>query len=82
MILINVKCVELNRIFDFRVDEHARISRILEDMTEVIGKYAHLGGVSPDAAFVLCDEKRGVRLEGASTLAESRVEAGDTLTLI
>ncbi|MBR3644499.1 MAG: EsaB/YukD family protein [Parasporobacterium sp.] len=82
MILINIQCIELNQIFDFRADEYAPVSQLLEDMVEVICKYAHLSDSDPASSFLLCDSRRGRILDGASTLAESNISAGDTLMLI
>lgn len=83
--MINVYFAKLKRSYDFKVDETAEVDAVLTEMTETIAQKEHLvwdaeeQGTPP---FLLCDTERGLFLDPAATLEESKVRPGDTLLLV
>ena len=82
MIIVNVVFGEMNKAYDFKVEESEKIQQIVEEMVEMSAEKEHLNLSKHSGLFLLCDQKKQKVFSPYRTLAEEQVGYGDTLFLI
>lgn len=82
MIIVNVVFGEMNKQYDFKVDETEQIGMLTDEMVGMIAEKEHLNRSKHSGVFLLCDQQRQRVFPPDSTLAEQQVAYGDTLFLI
>lgn len=82
MILVNVFFQEINRSYDFRIDEKSKIEKVIEDMAEMIALKEHLTMADCPGMYLLCGKSAERIFNPDTTLAENGVSTGDTLLLV
>ena len=82
MIIVNVVFGEMNKAYDFKVEESEKIQQIVEEMVEMIAEKEHLNLSKHSGLFLLCDQKKQKVFSPYRTLAEEQGGYGDTLFLI
>ena len=82
MIIVNVVFGEMNKAYDFKVDETEEVRLLVDEMVGMIAEKEHLNVSKHSGLFLLCDQKRQRVFTPDTTLAEQQVAYGDTLFLI
>lgn len=82
VILVDITIPALDNTFDFMLDENTPVDKIIMEVIEMISKQTHSGKVSDTEEFMLCDYKRGQRLESHQTLYQAGIEDGSSLLLV
>lgn len=82
MILVDIYVPVLDKTYDFRLDENARIEDVTEEIAEVICQYEHCELKGDAADLILCQTTRHCILAMDSTLSQSGVGTGDCLSLL
>lgn len=82
MIIVNVVFGEMNKEYDFKIDETEQIRLLVDEMVGMIAEKEHMNLSKHSGLFLLCDQKRQRVFPPGSTLAEQQVQYGDTLFLI
>lgn len=82
MIIVNVVFGEMNKEYDFKVDETEPISLLVDEMVGMIAEKEHLNLSKHSGLFLLCDQQKRKVFDSDSTLAQQQVAYGDTLFLI
>ena len=82
MIIVNVVFGEMNKAYDFKVDETEKIRLLVDERVGMIAEKEHLNVSKHSGLFLLCDQKRQKVFSPDSTLSEQQVAYGDTLFLI
>lgn len=81
MILVDIQIPVLAEIYDFALDEEARISEVLEEILEVTARKENIS-VEDEERMQLFALRQESLLDKNGSLREQGVEAGDRLVLI
>lgn len=82
MIMVEIYFAELNRTYDFRVEENVAVAQLVED---VVGKIAQLERIPVEkdpGVFILCSKRDRRIFDRDTTLAQNRICSGDQIMLI
>lgn len=82
MIIVNVRFAEMNKSYDFKVDETQPIYVVTDEMVEMIAEKEHLTLARKKGTFLLCDQKQMKVLDANTTLADNQIMYGDDLFLV
>lgn len=81
MILVEVYVAELNRSYDFKLDETVAVEQVIEDMVGMISQKEYLSQSSQAGRFLLCSREKGRVLPLNSTLSAEGITSGSSLLL-
>lgn len=82
MIMVEIYFAEMNRSYDFRLEENVSVSQVVED---VVGKIAQMERVpvgKDPGLFILCSKENRRIFDRAATLVQNGVQSGDKIMLI
>jgi hypothetical protein len=82
MILVNIRCIETNCCYDFKLAENLRINQVTDEIVSMIAQKEHLTFNENNGFFLLCKEDKRQILSPLTTLSENVVCSGDTLLLV
>ena len=82
MILIDVYIPAVDEVFDFELDEHAKIQQILREIIEMISKKTKSKSVGRIEDFFLYDMKSCKALRSDMTLCSYNIQDGSNLMLV
>ena len=82
MIMVDVYVPSMDREYDFGLDPDVEISRIIEEISEMIAGKEHSEIVGTPKELMLCDRRDGRILDGNKTLSGCRIQTGSSLILI
>lgn len=81
MILVDVYVPALDKTFDFRLDEKAKVGQIMIEMQDIFKKkLKEIGDKKQD--FMLCSMEQKEELPIYKTLSECRIKDGSRLMLV
>ena len=81
MILVDVYVPALDKMFDFRLDEKAKVGQIMIEMQDIFKKkLKEIGDKKQD--FMLCSMEQKEELPIYKTLSECRIKDGSRLMLV
>lgn len=82
MIMVEIYFGELNRSYDFRVEENVAVAQLVED---IVGKIAQLERIpvgKDPGVFVLCSKRDKRIFDRDTTLAQNGIRSGDRIMLV
>ncbi len=82
MITVDVYVPSLDNTFDFVLDENCPVSRIIEEMTEIISRQTGSSAAGNRDTFFLYKMQGELLLNGDDTLFSSGVRDGHRLLLV
>ena len=82
MILVDVYIPSVDEIYDFMLDEHTEVEKIILEICEMIGKKVQNSELKDMAGFMLYHMTMEKALERGRTLAMSGVKDGSRLMLV
>lgn len=82
MILVDMYIPSLDEVFDFRIDETAKVTNIVQEISEMMCKKYKTELNAKAENFFLCSAKQGMVLDGESTLEENGIVNGDRLYMV
>lgn len=82
MILVNVFFQELNKDYDFLIEEQASTGWVIREMVQTIAQKELLTVKKGEEFYLLCKKNSRTIMHPATTIAENGVRAGDTLLLV
>lgn len=82
MILVDIYVPVLNKRYDFKLDEHAYISHIAEEVGELIILKENSASKQQLQDLLLCDYQRRQVLPYDQTLDQNGIRSGSRLVLI
>lgn len=81
MILVDVYVPALDKTFDFRLDEKAKVGQIMIEMQDIFKKKLKESG-DKKQDFMLCSMEHKEELPIYKTLSECRIKDGSRLMLV
>lgn len=81
MILVDVYVPALDKTFDFRLDEKAKVGQIMIEMQDIFKKKLKESG-DKKQDFMLCSMEQKEELPIYKTLSECRIKDGSRLMLV
>ncbi|MDD6327673.1 MAG: hypothetical protein Q4D54_06260 [Eubacteriales bacterium] len=82
MILIDIYVASLGESFDFRVDETAKIIKVLSEISEMLTVKYRTTLNKPIGEFMLCSYDQKKVLDNNQTLWENNITNGTKLLLV
>lgn len=82
MIIVDVEFVAIDRCYDFKLDDTVSISKIIDDMCEIISQKEGYESVKDPRKLILCNRSKGQILSQSATLQSYGVASGDLLMLV
>ena len=82
MILVDIYVPIIDKSFDFRVNENADISNLIEEVGEIIAQKEGFKAVESFDNLFLFDSEKNQSIDRNSTLRTLGIEAGAQLVLI
>ncbi|MCM1159236.1 MAG: hypothetical protein NC300_08955 [Bacteroidales bacterium] len=82
MILVDVYIPSLDEVYDFKVDETAKIINVVQEISEMICKKYKTELNEESKNFFLCSVENGEVLNSNSTLAENKIYNGSRLFIV
>lgn len=82
MILVDIYIPSLDEVFDFRIDETAKVTNVVQEISEMMCKKYKTELNEKSENFFLCSAKQGKVLGGESTLEENGIVNGDRLYMV
>lgn len=82
MILVDVYIPSLDETFDFRIDETAKITNVVQEISEMMCKKYKTELNEKAENFFLCSAEQGKVLEGETTLEENDIVNGCRLYMV
>lgn len=82
MILVDIYIPSLDETYNFRVDEMAKITNIVQEISEMMCKKYKTELNYPPENFYLCSDEKGMVLDENTTLAENQVVNGSRLFIV
>lgn len=82
MILAEVYFAEMNKSYDFRLEEDAPVGRLIEDMVAKIARLERIPLSKQPGFFLLCRKRDRRIFDHSVSLAGHGVRSGDELMLI
>lgn len=82
MISVDIFVPAMDRTYQFNLDEEARISFLVDEISELICRKEHSGLSGEKECFLLGSLDRGIRFGSGHSLREYSIKNGDTLILV
>lgn len=82
MILVDIYVPSIGNTYDFQLDEDVPVCSVIEEISEMIGQKEHCQIVGDMKKLMLCAGKDRRILGKDCTLAECRINTGDSLILV
>lgn len=82
MIMVEIYFAELNRSYDFRVDENVAVAQLVEDVVSKIAQLERIPVGKDPGVFILCSKRDRRIFNRDTTLAQNRIHSGDQIILI
>lgn len=82
MIMIDVYIPSLDETFDFRIDETAKVTNVVQEISEMMCKKYKTELNEKSENFFLCSAEQGIVLNGESTLEENDIVNGCRLYMV
>lgn len=82
MILVDVYIPSLDEVFDFRIDETAKVINVVQEISEMMCKKYKTELNQHSDEFFLCSAEQGVILKGDTTLEENGIINGSRLFIV
>lgn len=82
MILVDIYIPSLDETFDFKVDETAKITNVVQEISEMMCKKYKTELNERSENFFLCSAEQSIVLNGESTLEENGIVNGCRLFMV
>lgn len=82
MILVDIYIPSLDETFDFRIDETAKVTSVVQEISEMMCKKYKTELNEKSEKFFLCSAEQGTILDGESTLGENGIINGSRLYMV
>lgn len=82
MIHVVINLPMLDKSFDFRLEEDAKIEEVTEEIAEVVCQHEQCTLAGQQEDLILCKPAQHRILAAGMTLAQCGVQTGDLLTLL
>lgn len=82
MVLVEIYIPSLDETLDFRIDETARVTNVVQEISEMICKKYKTELNAPAENFFLCSAEQTKILDGNSTLSENGIINGSSLYMV
>lgn len=82
MILVDVYIPSLDETYNFRVDEMATVTNVVQEISEMMCKKFKTQLNYPANNFYLCSDEMATVLEEHTTLAENGIHNGSRLFIV
>ena len=82
MIIVNVKVPALEKVYNFSLDEKAKIKDLIEELVELIAQKERVPFGGDLAEMVLCCVENGEQCGKDNTLADYGIASGAELILV
>ncbi len=81
MIVVNVRVPALEKVYNFSLDENARVRDLMEEMTELISQKEKVPAVLSQEEMVLCSLEHGTLCSRDALLSQCGIADGSELIL-
>lgn len=82
MIIVDIKVPALEKVYNFSVEEKARVSDLIEEVVELISQKERLAFSGNLEEMVLCCVESGVQCDRSCTLSDYGISGGSELLLV
>lgn len=82
MILVDIYAPSVNETFDFSLEETAKVSVVIDEISEMIAQKVQAGIQGDVREFLLVSQNHRCILSPMKTLAYYEIQTGDKLILI
>ena len=82
MIIVDIYVLALDEVIDFQLDANVQVSRMIKEITEMLGRRMREKIHRPASEFLLCIPEREEIIPYHATLAEYGVKNGSRLLLV
>lgn len=82
MILVDIYIPSLDETLDFRIDETAKVTNVVQEISEMMCKKYKTELNDKSEKFFLCSMEQGIVLNGDSTLEENGIVNGCRLYMV
>ena len=82
MIIVNVSVPAIEKVYNFSLEEKAKISDLIEELVELIAQKERLTFMGSLDELALCSVDSGILCGSDHTLSEYGVEGGTELILV
>ena len=82
MILVDIYVPSMNQGYDFRLEQNAVISSVIDELVEVISQKEKCSLIGDQEKLSLCSYERQTILPKKNTLAECGIHTGSKLMLV
>lgn len=82
MIIVNVSVPALETVYNFSLEETAKISDLVEEMVELIAQKEHVAFSGDPGELVLCSVESGEQCDKEHCLADYGIAGGVELILV
>ena len=82
MILVDIYIPSLDAVFDFKVDETAKITNVVQEISEMMCKKYKTDLNLPAEQFCLCSADQSKILNGNTSLEENGIVNGSRLIMV
>ncbi|MDE5778013.1 MAG: hypothetical protein K2I10_05835 [Lachnospiraceae bacterium] len=82
MILVEIYIPSIDETLDFSVDETAKITNVVQEISEMMCKKYKTELNAASENFFLCSAEQGAVLDGGSTLCENGIMNGSRLYMV
>ncbi len=82
MIIVDISVEAFDKTYDFKLDDNVSVSKIIEDICEMLARKEKCAPVKKSGDLILCETANGSILPPGMTLTECGIVSGDRLMLI
>lgn len=82
MIIVDIKVPALEKVYNFSVEEKAKVSDLIEEVVELICQKEHLAFSGDLEEMALCFVEGGVQCDREQSLSDYGVTGGSELILV
>ena len=82
MILVDIYIPSLDEVFDFKVDETAKITNVVQEISEMMCKKYKTELNLPSEQFFLCSADQSKILNGDTSLEDNGIVNGSRLFMV
>lgn len=82
MILVDIYVPSTEQEYDFRLDQNARVSSVIDELVELISQKERCTLMGEADKLVLCSREQQSVLPNHCTLAECNIRTGSKLILV
>ena len=82
MIIVNVRVPALEKVYNFSLEETAKVSDLIEEIVELICQKERISFGGSLEEMVLCSVESGEQCDKGRSLADYGVAGGDELILV